>query len=59
MSKLDDAADRLDRTGKRLTKALTVPIILIFVGLLIMPIGLILWLIAVLIFIGSLSEKKK
>jgi hypothetical protein len=53
MSKLDNASDKVNRVGRILVKKATFPIILFVIGLMIFPLGIILWLIA----LGLIASK--
>jgi len=49
-------ADELQAIGMRLTWGVTVPIALFILGIFIMPIGLVLWLIAAIMFLSINSK---
>lgn len=57
-SKAEGLADKLDRWGKKLFVGLTIPIILFLLGLFTMPIGIIFWIIAVVMFMTLFTKDK-
>ena len=57
-NKAEGLADKLDRWGKKLFVGLTIPIILFLLGLFTMPIGIIFWIIAVVMFMTLFTKDK-
>ena len=57
--KMKEAGNKMTQLGKKLTIGLTVPIILFIIGFLFLPLGVLLWVVAILVFIGTFFGKKK
>lgn len=57
--KLTKAGENMQNLGDRLTKGLTWPIILFFVGLFTFPWGIIAWLIGLGLFMSLFEKPKK
>jgi hypothetical protein len=47
---IQDASDKVSNAGAWMTRKITIPVVLFFVGLITLPFGLIIWLIAILFY---------
>ena len=56
--KIQNTADKIGKIGKKLTRGLTIPIILFIVGLITLPIGIIFWVVGIFIFFGTFFGDK-
>ncbi|MFH0951788.1 MAG: hypothetical protein V1838_01215 [Patescibacteria group bacterium] len=50
---------KVQKTGRRFTIGVTFPLVLIIMGIMIFPLGIILWVAAILLFIKVFKGKKK
>lgn len=57
-TKTVDLATKINRMGVKLTVHLTLPIVLILVGIFTFPIGILFWIFAIVLFAGLFGSKK-
>jgi len=56
--RLQKSGDAIGNLGNKLTMGVTVPIILFVVGFFFLPVGAVLWVIGVLVAVGTFAKKK-
>ncbi len=52
----DEIADDIKEFGKKATYGITIPLFLFVIGIFTMPVGLIFWAIAVIMFLSTFSK---